>query len=232
MTSSKYLTFFIASLSLLMIPEIVMGQRGTLNIPIPAVEADLVGAGQQIWIRTVTDARSYQDRPSTPDVPSMGVGLARSTDDERARAVGRERDGFGRARRNVFLPRNKTVATLVTELLENIFTNLGYTVVLDDDGLEGNALILDATVNKFWGWVDVDAAGAWTGSVRPTKLEGEIQTHINIQAGDNTRQFHISGRASHNIFAGLTRRNWLRTYELFLQDYIQNFRSAFKQTLK
>ncbi len=235
MSTAKILPCLIISFSVLIFPEMAMGQRGTLNISIPEVEATPIGGNRQIWIRSVTDARAYQDRPRTPDIPSMGRGLDRTTEAERARAIGRERDGYGRARRNVFLPRDKTVKLFVTKLLEHTLTQLGYTVVLDDNALDDNALddnalILDADVNKFWAWVNVDPAAGWIGSSSPMHLEGEIQTRINIQDGKNTRQLITAGRGSHRIFAGLTQRNWLRTYDLFLEDYIQNLQTALQQT--
>ena len=229
MRAVKFLPYLVMSLSVLMIPQVVMGQRGGLNITVPEVEMRPIGENRQLWIRTVTDSRSYQERPRTPDVPSMGVGLERSTEAERARAIGRARDGWGRARRNVFLPRDKTVESFVTELLEDTFTKLGYTVVRDDKALQDNALILDAQVNKFWGWVNVDVSGAWTGSSSPMYLEGEIETRINIQDGENTRQLMTAGRGSHRIFAGLTRANWLKTYDLFLENYMQNLNEALEQ---
>lgn len=230
MSAAKLLPCLIITLSALALPHMAMGQRGGLDITIPKVDVSSIGENRQIWIRTVTDARSYQERPRTPDIPSMGRGLAQTTEAERARAVGRARDGYGRARRNVFLARDKTVDQFVTELLEHTLTTFGYRVVLDDKALEDNALILDAHVNKFWSWVNVDAAGAWMGGSSAMFLEGEIETRINIQDGNNTRQLITAGRSSHRIFAGLTRANWLRTYDLFLEDYIRNLYSALQQT--
>jgi hypothetical protein len=191
------------------------------KIPIPAAKKPDKSKDQQLFIKTVVDARKVEDRPTTADIPSLAAGLANTTDAVKSTAAARVRDGYGKARGNIFLEDGQTVEAVVKEALTNAFTSAGYTVVGEKDkGL--NTLTVNVTIEKFWGWVRVNPGGGWAGD-STIWMDGELVTTIEIpKLLGRDLKFSVSGKGTQKAWPGVTPGNWLKVFTALLQDYSTN----------
>ncbi|MEP4150796.1 MAG: hypothetical protein ABJL73_05785, partial [Lentilitoribacter sp.] len=135
-------------------------------------------------IVSVTDKRTFEFRPKTPNIPSVSEDEL-NNDDIQDRAIARKRNGYGKALGDVLLPEGQTVATLITTSLTNGFRNAGYRVLEPDDPAYNAAIPIKADVIKFWTWVNM---GFWQLTVENETeiiLQGPIETLKNSTAISN-----------------------------------------------
>jgi hypothetical protein len=146
-----------------------------LTSPTPVAAAGAtIGA---VFIRTVNDQRSFEQAPSDPSIPSLGFeGTAQASADVKARAIGRKRNGFGKALGDVLLDDGQTVAAVVRENLAAAFTEAGYKV--ETDPLAASLpLVIDVDVKEFWAWFQ---PGFWA-----ITLNADIVADVRL-AGQST----------------------------------------------
>lgn len=176
--------------------------------PLPSIFLD-----KSAIIRSITDARQFMDKPPTPDIPSLGQGGASKHSTElRSRAIGRKRNGYGKALGDVFLEENNSVQDLVINSLTNILNNYGYKIHDINSTYPPETIVIDITINKFWSWIDI---GLWS-----IGIEAEIDTDVNITYNDK-KTISISARTSNRVMAA-TDSAWKETIDLVLQDYKKN----------
>lgn len=205
-------------------PVVARG-RQPFKLPIPAAKKPEKAKDQQVWIKAVVDARKFEDRPTTADIPSLAAGLANTTDAVKSTAVARVRDGFGKARGNVFVEDGQTVEAVVRETLANAFASAGYTVVEEKDKA-ATALAVNVTIEKFWGWVRVNPGGGWSGD-SAIWMDGELVTTIEIpQRQGRDLKFTVAGKGTQKAWPGITPGNWLKMFTALLQDYSANAAKA------
>lgn len=94
--------------------------RGLIQVPAPNTSASSqeVPSSKKAIIALVEDNRTFQDRPTTPDIPSLKDGLAKATTEEKAKAVARKRNGYGKALGDILLEKET-----VSELLQKRTTH-------------------------------------------------------------------------------------------------------------
>jgi hypothetical protein len=164
-------------------------------------------------IRSVTDAREFMDKPPTPDIPSLGQGgISKHSAELQARAIGRKRNGYGKALGDVFLDEKNSVQNLVNNTLTNVLNKYGYKTYDINSNYPPGTIFIDVTINKFWSWIDI---GFWS-----IGIEAEIDTNVNITYDDN-RTRSISARTSNRVMAA-TDSAWKETIDLILQSYEKN----------
>lgn len=170
-------------------------------------------------IRSITDARQFMDKPPTPDIPSLGQGgVLQHNSELRSRAIGRKRNGYGKALGDVFLEEDNSVQNLVIDTLRNVLNKYGYKIYDINSSYPPDTIFIDITINKFWSWIDI---GFWS-----IGIEAEIDTTVSITHNDNKSK-SISARTSNRVMAA-TDSAWKETIDLVLQDYKNNAMEEFK----
>jgi uncharacterized lipoprotein YajG len=161
-------------------------------------------------IRTVTDAREFMDKPPTPDIPSLGQGgISNHSTELRSRAIGRKRNGYGKALGDVFLDETNSVQKLVNNTLTNILNKYGYKIIDLNSNYPQDTIFIDVQINKFWSWIDI---GFWS-----IGIEAEIDTNVTIVYNENKSKI-ISARTSNRVMVA-TDSAWKETIDIVLQSY-------------
>ncbi|MBE7638218.1 hypothetical protein GUA87_15270 [Sneathiella sp. P13V-1] len=113
--------------------------------------------GIDVKIASVEDARDFQFRPRTPDIPSISEDEV-DNPQIKQRAIGRKRNGFGKALGDVLLPEGTTVASFMAESMSNSFRKAGYRVIEENDPAYADAVPVKVQINEFWSWIEM---GFW-----------------------------------------------------------------------
>lgn len=146
--------------------------RGLIEIPQGQKlnqSQELVGKGKSIILK-VEDDRKFQDKPTSPDIPSLKGGQLNATAQEKAQAVARKRNGYGKALGDILL-KNETVSHLVDKRVSEALQQSGYKVFVNNSANEASAdLILNIKINKFWSWFQPGFASI--------KIHSEIDTEV------------------------------------------------------
>jgi len=124
-------------------------------VPVDVVE--FVGkptAGIDVKIVSVEDIREFQVRPRIPEIPSLPEDEV-NNESIKARAIGRKRNGYGRAMGDVLLPEGQTVASVVKSSISNSFRQAGYRVLKKGDAQYNDAFPISVRVTKFWSWMEI-----------------------------------------------------------------------------
>ena len=83
--------------------------RGYLNVPVDTGSLSAPN-GKQVYIRSITDNRQFQDKPLSADIPSLGFGgLNNATPEIKSRAIARKRNSYGKALGDILLEEGQTV---------------------------------------------------------------------------------------------------------------------------
>jgi hypothetical protein len=196
-------------------------QARGLRLEVPAAKAPAAAQAQTVWIQSVTDKRAFEDRPRAADTPSLAAGVASTKPEVRVTAVGRVRDGYGKARANVFLAPPQTIESLARELVANAFRGAGYTVLADEKAVARDTLKVTVTVDKFWGWVDVAGGGALVGGPG-MYMKGDVLTTLAVTAPRQSWTLMICGQASNRLGVGVTGSNWVKMFAALFTDYAAN----------
>lgn len=165
--------------------------------------------GMQVYIRSIQDNREFQVRPSSPDIPSFGSKKDIGDPMTKCRAIGRQRNGYGKAMRNVFLDENQKVEAVVYEAVKSSLNYLGYAVTDSKADAKADAIIMDIAIDKFWSWINF---GAWTA-----RMDANIKTTITLAS--TGKQLVIEGAGQNHCQAGSS-ANWKKTIKLAINSYI------------
>lgn len=183
--------------------------RSILNID-PNKNISSTPLNRSAIIRSVTDAREFMDKPPTPDIPSLGQGgISKHSPELRSRAIGRKRNGYGKALGDVFLDETNSVQKLIVNALTNVLNKHGYKIYDIDSNYSPETVFIDITINKFWSWLDIDF---WS-----IGIEAEIDTNITITYTDRKTK-SISAQTSNRVMAA-TDSAWKETLDSILHSY-------------
>lgn len=193
--------------------------RGLIQVPAPNTSASSqeVPSSKKAIIALVEDNRTFQDKPTTPDIPSLKDGLAKATAEEKAKAVARKRNGYGKALGDILLEK-ETVSELLQKRTAHALKQSGYEVIADNQLNRANAdLILTIKINKFWSWFQPGFASI--------KIHSEIDTNV-VNAKDlNTAPLHIYSKVTKSAqIANGTK--WVENIDGVLDDYETKLISA------
>ena len=172
------------------------------------ISATKSGKALPAYIRSVKDERSFEQAPREASTPSLGFeGAAQATAAAKARAIGRKRNGFGKALGDVFLQDGQTVDSVVRDNLAVALTESGYEV-LANPPTEPGALVIDVQVKKFWAWVQ---PGFWAITVHT-----EIATDLSLSSTSTPTSVLVHVEDGRQF---VTDSAWLETVEKALLSY-------------
>lgn len=188
--------------------------RSSLEIQ-PPKKIQAQSNGKQIYINSVVDKRTFQISPPSPDIPSLDPSEDQS-DQIKARAIGRKRNGFGKALGDILLKDGQTVQSLTDKSIKQAFEEKGYTVIQSGNNVNKDTFIVDANINKFWAWMN---PGFWQ-----ITLSSEISTELIIKSQTSPAVKQISIRASDG-YQVATESNWTEIIQKSLQLYIDELKT-------
>jgi hypothetical protein len=185
--------------------------RGYLNIEVPT-NTITTPNGKQVYIRSITDNRQFQDKPKSADIPSLGYGgVDKITPELKSRAIARKRNSYGKALGDIFLSEGQSVQNIIYEATRNALYSLGYEVVNDAKDAKSDAFIIDISIDKFWAWF---MPGVWTIS-----LKSEISTTNTISVPKSDSPIIIQA-SSRNFCQIANEANWRKTINMAVKDFI------------
>lgn len=159
-------------------------------------------------IRSVTDERVFGRSPSAPNTPSLGFpGTAKSSDEVKARAIGRKRGADGLDSGDVVLQRGQTVAQTVRENIAQAFGEAGYDVRTGADAGPG-ATFVDVHIKRFWTWFDP--------GYRTVTMHADIGAELDLSSGNSPISVDVRTAAS---ALAATDRAWLHVANQGLADF-------------
>ena len=126
--------------------------RGLIQVPTPHNPTSYQEAAnsKKVVIALVEDDRTFEDKPATADIPSLKDGLAKATEADKAKAVARKRNGYGKALGDILLEK-ETVSELLQKRTTLALERSGYVVLENNATNRANAdFVLNIKINKFW----------------------------------------------------------------------------------
>lgn len=199
----------------------VTGTR-SLTLPdarIPAATASTsssAGPGALVGpvrIRSIRDARVFEQKPQDPSTPSVRGRLEDVGPDARARLIGRQRDSFGKAMGDLALAGDRTVEDEVRRLLVQGLEARGIRVSDSDP----DATPLDVTIDEFWAWF---SPGMWT-----IGFDARLRTRIELAVESGPRVAVVTGHGS-NRGQIESDANWVLAYQRAFDDYVARLAEA------
>ena len=188
--------------------------RSTLDIQLPKGQQAQLN-GKQVYINSVVDKRSFQVSPPSPDIPSLDPSEDQ-TEQIKMRAIGRKRNGFGKALGDMLLKDGETVQSLTNKSIRQAFEDKGYSIVANKDGVTKDTYIVDVNIEKFWAWMN---PGFWQ-----ITLSSEISTDVIIKSSKGTTNQQISVKAADG-YQVATESNWMEIIQKSIQLYINDLKS-------
>lgn len=188
--------------------------RSNLDVQIPKTQ-NAQSNGKQVFINSVADKRAFQVNPPNPDIPSLDPSEDQN-EQIKLRAIGRKRNGFGKALGDMLLKEGETVQSLTNQSIQQAFTEKGYTVLSSKDQVTKDTYIVDANIQKFWAWMN---PGFWQ-----ITLSSEIATDLAIKAPKGATSQQISVKAADG-YQVATEANWTEIIQKSIQLYINDLKS-------
>ncbi|MDT8379893.1 MAG: hypothetical protein RQ739_13480 [Desulfotignum sp.] len=188
--------------------------RGIVRLDVPSSgSTDTQLNGKMVVIESVKDNRQFQEDPKTQDIPSLGFGGAASATDEiKKRAIGRKRNGFGKALGDILLEEGQTVETVIENALKTAFSEQGYRVV-QEKSKTADTITVVASIEKFWAYM---TPGFWA-----ITLSSDISTDVVLKIPENGKveEKIITVRSEGKYQTGIE-ENWMEVVHGAIQKYI------------
>jgi uncharacterized lipoprotein YajG len=193
--------------------------RSVLDIPTPVTSVSPAAAATRtVVINSATDKRRFEVAPSEPNIPSLDPSEEQS-DKIKARSVGRKRNTFGKALGDILLTDGKTVESLTRDSVQQAFAEKGYRLLASKDQATGETLVVDASIDKFWAWMNPGFASI--------TLSTEISTDLRISAASGSETQTVSIKSSGNYQTGME-GNWVEVINKALRLYIDELKTKLK----
>ena len=183
-------TFLLATVTVVAITGCATS-RSVVPIDGP-VARDSGAQNGSIFIESVVDNRTFEDAPRNPSTPSLGFeGASAASDEMKARAIGRKRNGYGKALGDVLLPENQTVEDLIREYATAAFNDAGWRVVENASADQTVAIQID----ELWAWFQ---PGFWAITLNSnvsttlTFVQNGAKIPVSVHVED-TRQLATEG---------------------------------------
>lgn len=166
-----------------------------------------------VRIRSVLDARTFEQKPRDPSTPSVRGRLEDVSPDERARLIGRQRDSFGKAMGDLALAEGRRVEDEVRRLLTRSLGAQGIRVVEAGN----DATPIDVTIDEFWAWF---TPGMWV-----IRFDARVRTRLEWATDAGPRRLEVVGHGS-NPGQIESDPNWLLAYQRAFDDYVAELAKA------
>ncbi|XUW92790.1 flagellar biosynthesis protein [Burkholderia sp. M6-3] len=160
---------------------------GRTTVDVSASQGNNPATGKYVRIDSAEDKRTFTVAPPSADMASLDPAED-SSDASKARAIGRKRNGYGKALGDVVLPEGKTVSGLVESALATGFQQAGYVVVKQGDPNFDSAAPVTAQIVDFWAWFQPGFWSVTTNQKSEVKLSGDI----GALHGDQTIKTRVS----------------------------------------
>jgi hypothetical protein len=203
-----------ALLSCALFSGCVMGRR-TVALAVPTTPAPASPKGEFV-VNSAEDLRHFEDKPASPDTPSVDGVVSSKSKEELAGMIGRQRNTYGKAMGDIALPAPATVQTKTIELIEEGLRRSGYTIAKGS----ASANTASAKIDSFWAWF---TPGMWS-----VGFEARVECHITITHGNKTATLYVQGRGE-NRGQVASDANWQLAYSRAFDDFLNNFQSAMKR---
>lgn len=168
-----------------------------------------ISSGQEIIIGEVIDRRAFEEAPRDPSTPSLGKGgVGKASEEVKARAVGRKRNGYGKAMGDVLLENGQTVDEIVRSNITSALRESGYTVLTQQAGEEANAPVIDVYIDEFWAWLN---PGFWA-----VTLNTRIATVLELRSRETQENIFVHTIQRRQI---VPESAWVEIIENALIDY-------------
>ena len=163
---------------------------------------------------------TQETNPSTPDIPSLDPDRLQ-TDDIKARAIGRKRNGFGKALGDILLHEDQSITQAIKDTSQQAFREMGYKIITSEKDITNNTYIVDIEVNKFWSWINF---GFWA-----VTLSTEISTNITLQepSGFDNKLIYVKASDTFQTGGG---SNWIEVMNLGLKLYLDEIKIKYSDT--
>ena len=179
-----------------------------LNSPAAASADAVTPNGKTVVIRSVTDERVFEQSPKDPSTPSLGFeGSAQASADTKSRAIGRKRNGFGKAMGDVLLQSGQTVESVIRENLKAAFEQAGYQVKTEE-AAGASPLLVDVHVKQFWAWFQ---PGFWA-----LTLKSNISTDLTLSGTQSPTTISVHAEETRQM---ATEGAWMEIVEKALKEY-------------
>lgn len=161
-----------------------------------------------VMIRSVKDERVFEQRPHDPSTPSLGFeGADQASAELKLRAIGRKRNGYGRALGDVLLEGDQTVEKVVRENLVSAFETAGYRVKSTAEN-DPSALVVDVHIKKFWAWI--------TPQFVVITQNADIVTDLDLSGSHPPAIISVHAEEGHQF---VTDDDWMEIIGKALADY-------------
>jgi len=209
---------YILLLTILILLSGCATNRGVVSLQIPKANKPTRLNDESIFIKSVTDNRIFQEKPSSPDIPSLGFGGADSSStDIKKRAIARKRNTYGKALGDILLEENQTVESIIKDSLIQSFYELGYDVIGKKDNVDAETIIVEASIEKFWAWMN---PGFWA-----ITISSEIETIITAtNSQGNPKEIYVKSQGKFQTANG---GNWLEVMNECQQQFNDKTKELF-----
>jgi len=184
------------------------------------VQSTATADGKAVYIDAVRDSRKFQERPSSPSIPSLDPSEA-SSDSIKLRAIGRKRNTYGKALGDILLQDGTTVESLTSSAIRRAFVESGYQVLDSSSQVAPGVYVVDADIDQFWTWMN---PGFWA-----ITISSEISTSLNINEGAKKQQLAVQVRSSDNFQVG-TEGNYIKVITGALNLYVEELKRKLKSS--
>lgn len=191
--------------------------RSVLDVQAPTGQPENAN-GKQVFINTAVDKRIFQVNPSTPDAPSLDPS-ENQNDSIKNRAIGRKRNGFGKALGDIVLKDGQSVESLTASSIRQAFVEKGYTIITNKNQIGKDTFVVDANIEKFWAWMNPGFASI--------TLSTEISTELDIKSPLDNSKEKIYVKAADSFQLG-TESNWIEVINQALRLYVDDLKSKLK----
>lgn len=187
----------------------VTGRR-TLDLPVKTATASPSATRGQVYIASVTDDRTFENKPSDPSTPSIDGDVTKMTAAEKDQMIGRQRNTYGHAMGDIGLPAGQSVTKKVRLLVEEGLRRDGYQVSTDP----GSPNSIAVSINEFWAW-------GTPGFVTLT-FEAKISCTLTVNNGDGGAHRATARGYGRNPGQVARDANWQDAYDLAFDDFMKN----------
>lgn len=198
--------------------------RGYLDIQVPVVNL-ISPNGKQVYIRSVTDNRQFLDNTWSADIrsPDFGGFTGFAPEVKNRVIVGK---GWG----DIMLDENQNVQGIIYEATKNSLYSLGYAVVDKQEEARPDAIIMDISIDRFWGYA-TDFKYVLTPLPRYVfivTLKSEIITTDTIIVPKRGNPIIIKATATKRCSRIMDKANWKKVFRLVINDFIDKAKKEFK----
>lgn len=179
-----------------------------LSSPVAPPSSSTASTGRTAVIVSVMDERVFEQAPPEPSTPSLGFeGADQASAEIKSRAIGRKRNGYGKALGDVLLQSGQTVEGVVRENLGVALEQAGYQVK-GEDAAGPSPLLITVHIKQFWAWLQ---PGFWS-----ITLNTNIVTDLDLSGTAAPTTINVHTEESRQI---ATEEAWMEIVAKALEDY-------------